>query len=161
MKLTKQQRQQLYDKYNGKCAYCGCELPSRWHADHIEPIQRTWEFTGKPWNSAIKYTGMENQHLDCIENMNPSCPECNMSKGCFTVEQFREELSLQTKRALRESKNMRFALKYNQIKLTPHPIIFYFERFSERFIAYQFSVEALESKKYMTKMECKNDKNEN
>lgn len=24
--LTKQQRQQVYNKYNGHCAYCGCEL---------------------------------------------------------------------------------------------------------------------------------------
>ena len=38
--LTKKQREQIFNKFGGKCAYCGCELPIRWHADHIEPIYR-------------------------------------------------------------------------------------------------------------------------
>ena len=41
MKLTKAQREQVRLKFGGKCAYCGCDLPERWHADHIEPIGRT------------------------------------------------------------------------------------------------------------------------
>ena len=36
MKLTKQQRQQLKDKYGGKCAYCGCDLADRWCTNPIK-----------------------------------------------------------------------------------------------------------------------------
>lgn len=42
MKLNKQQREQLKQKFGGLCAYCGDLLPDRWHADHIEPIVRNW-----------------------------------------------------------------------------------------------------------------------
>jgi len=33
-------RQKVYDKFNGRCAYCGCELKAGFHIDHIEPIRR-------------------------------------------------------------------------------------------------------------------------
>lgn len=35
MKLTKQQRAELRNKYDGRCAYCGDLLSDRWHADHF------------------------------------------------------------------------------------------------------------------------------
>lgn len=36
MALTKKQRAILREKFGGKCAYCGCELPEKgWHADHV------------------------------------------------------------------------------------------------------------------------------
>lgn len=70
MKLSKEKRETLFKKYKGKCAYCGCDLKKGWHADHIEPIVRDWINGGceKP----------ENHNL---ENMNPSCPSCNILKG--------------------------------------------------------------------------------
>ena len=41
MKLTKKQRQELYLKYDKKCAYCGSDLPIKgWHADHSFAILR-------------------------------------------------------------------------------------------------------------------------
>ncbi len=36
-KMTKTDRQKIFDKYGGKCAYCGCELQKGWHVDHVEP----------------------------------------------------------------------------------------------------------------------------
>lgn len=38
--MTKKQRQEVYDKFGGRCAYCGCELGKRWHADHLECLHR-------------------------------------------------------------------------------------------------------------------------
>lgn len=40
MKLTKKQRAELRDKFGGRCAYCGVDLPERWHADHYEAVKR-------------------------------------------------------------------------------------------------------------------------
>ena len=34
--MTKKERELIFNKYNGKCAYCGCELKKGWHIDHIE-----------------------------------------------------------------------------------------------------------------------------
>lgn len=70
-KLTKEQRQQIYDMFNGHCAYCGCEITlSEMQVDHIVPLRRG----GK----------------DEIENMYPSCRSCNHYKHTLTVEEFRE-----------------------------------------------------------------------
>ena len=132
MSLTKKQRAELFAKYDGKCAYCSCELPEKWHADHIEPVKREFEFVKKGSTYISRSTGiLENPHLDFVENMNPSCPECNHYKSSMPLESFRRELSKQVERAEKSSKNFRFALKYNQVKLTPQPIIFYFELYQK------------------------------
>ena len=39
-KFTKSERQQIYDMFNGHCAYCGCEITlKQMQADHIEPLE--------------------------------------------------------------------------------------------------------------------------
>ncbi|MFW8236293.1 HNH endonuclease, partial [Klebsiella pneumoniae] len=40
MALTKKQRAELRMKFGGRCAYCGCELGDKWHADHVEAVRR-------------------------------------------------------------------------------------------------------------------------
>ncbi len=40
MALTKKQRTELRMKFGGRCAYCGCELSDKWHADHVEAVRR-------------------------------------------------------------------------------------------------------------------------
>ena len=40
MALTKKQRAELRMKFGGRCAYCGCELGDKWHADHVQPVIR-------------------------------------------------------------------------------------------------------------------------
>ena len=30
--MTKKERELIFNKYNGKCAYCGCELKKGFHA---------------------------------------------------------------------------------------------------------------------------------
>lgn len=43
MRLKTKQRQALFEKYGGRCAYCGCDLPVKgWHADH--PVYRQSDF---------------------------------------------------------------------------------------------------------------------
>lgn len=134
MKLNKQQREALHAKFGGKCAYCGCELPKKWHADHIEPIYRKSKLVETKngyWVS--RNTGEFNKpQLDCIDNLNPSCPQCNKYKHTLTIDKFRKELELQTERLIKQSVNFRFALKYEQLQLTPKPIIFYFEKVAEK-----------------------------
>ena len=46
MNRTQKDRQILFNKYEGKCAYCGDDLKKGWHVDHIEPIEKKlarWE----------------------------------------------------------------------------------------------------------------------
>ena len=72
-------RKRVYQKYNGKCAYCGCDLEKGWHVDHIKP----------------KVIGGS----DSLENFNPSCKHCNTYKGGAGIEEYRTQL----KRMLNEN----------------------------------------------------------
>ena len=40
MALKKSERELVRMKYGGRCAYCGCELPKVWHADHFVACRR-------------------------------------------------------------------------------------------------------------------------
>lgn len=42
----KQVRQKVFDKYNGRCAYCGCDLTKSFHVDHFNPLMRGKKLAG-------------------------------------------------------------------------------------------------------------------
>jgi HNH endonuclease len=55
--ITKEQRTEMVDFFAQKCAYCETPLKSRWHADHLLPID------GGGFNN--------------VSNRVPACPRCN------------------------------------------------------------------------------------
>jgi len=112
-------RQAVWNKYSGRCAYCGDVIPFRsMQVDHIIP-------------KCSFHTGRVDYDVDDIRNLNPSCRFCNNWKLSYSVERFREELSKQVERGLEKSANLRMALRYNQVKLTPSDIVFHFEEVHE------------------------------
>jgi len=118
MALTKQQRQELHSKYNGKCAYCGCDITLKeMQADHIKPIYRNWE-DGE--------VNSDRRGIDDISNMNPSCAPCNRWKSVYTIEEFRKEISLQYERLLKISAGFRMIDRYGIISNKVEPVVFYF-----------------------------------
>lgn len=119
MKLTKQQRAELKQKFGGRCSYCGEVLNDRFHADHVKAIYR----------DKFCQHGMFKPHHDTIENLFPSCAPCNLFKMTYNIEQFRHELEMQTERAKRSSTNYRTALRFGAIIETQKPIVFYFETY--------------------------------
>ena len=65
--MTQTQRQQVFQKTGGHCAYCGCELPSKgWHLDHVKPVYRG-------------HDGVSPSHrgTDTVDNALPACARCN------------------------------------------------------------------------------------
>lgn len=120
MKLTKQQRQALHAKYNGRCAYCGDLLPDRWHADHIEPIVRNW------WNGTC-----EHPERNTLENFNPSCPPCNILKSSSDIESFRNYISGFIKSLNSYVNQYKFAKRYGLIEETNKKVEFYFEKYEQ------------------------------
>ena len=95
-KLIKEERQYLLNKYNQKCAYCGCDLNyESLTADHIIPLHKN---------------GTDN-----IENMNPACRSCNHYKSTYTTEQFREQIKAIPGRLMKSSATFRLAVKYGLI----------------------------------------------
>lgn len=125
--MTKNERQIVFDKYRGKCAYCGCELQKGWHVDHIEPKFRNWE------EQTLKGFNRE-RGKDVISNYNPSCPRCNKWKNTWSIEEFRREISLQLERLERDSAPFRMARDYGLIKTTDIEVKFYYETFLNHII---------------------------
>ncbi|MEG0922003.1 MAG: HNH endonuclease signature motif containing protein [Comamonas sp.] len=119
MALTKSQRAKLREKYDGRCAYCGCELGDKWHADHIEAIDRQW---WKPGSPAAK------PELDTLENMNPSCPPCNIDKHSMSLESWRGVMQRSNEVLVRDVSTFRRAVRYGLVTLNAEPIVFYFEK---------------------------------
>lgn len=118
--MTKKDRATVFNKYGGRCAYCGCELGKNFHVDHI----------AAHWHNYTDEQAQRhkiNKGADTIENMNPACPRCNRWKATFTIEGFRREISLQIERLNSYSANYRMAKDYGLLIENTKPVKFYFE----------------------------------
>lgn len=133
MAVSKSDRQKVFDKYGGHCAYCGCQLQKGWNVDHIEPIWHTW--SEESVENIAKITGGRlriKKGADSIKNYNPACPRCNKWKSTFSVEQFRIEISKQVDRLKRDSSNFRMALDYGLAAAINKPVTFFFETYQTK-----------------------------
>lgn len=108
-------REKVYSKFDGKCAYCGCELNGKFHIDHIEPIRR---------NSNGSCLNPKNESL---ENMNPSCPSCNIMKHSMTLEQYRKSIKNFVTNLNKYNNQYKFAKKYGLVTENNIEVKFYFE----------------------------------
>lgn len=130
MKLTKSQREAVRVMFSGLCAYCGNPLGERWHADHVEPVVRKWEFVreeGKP--TRTRSTGEAwYPERDHISNILPACAPCNIRKGGEPLESFRRgmERSIEVMRANHSA--YRHALRFGLIEEKPAKVVFHFEK---------------------------------
>lgn len=100
-------RQAVYDKYDGHCAYCGREITLKeMQVDHIQPARN----------------GGNNRH----ENLHPSCKRCNHYKRGYCLEGFRRLMSTLHERIEKQYID-KVAIDYGIITLKPWDGKFYFE----------------------------------
>lgn len=117
-RITKKERQAIYDKTNGHCAYCGCEIPFKgFNVDHVHCI--------KNYDYIEEFTGID---VHSISNMLPSCGSCNRYKSTFDLELFRKMLSGIPNRLKRDVSTYNIAVRYGMIEEHTEPIQFYFEK---------------------------------
>lgn len=113
--IPKEVRRQVYEKYNGHCAYCGCKLEYKdMQVDHLQSVYRA-EIEDKEANNSI-------------DNFMPSCRMCNFYKGTSTIDEFRKKILTFQDIYLPEHFNTRLALKYRMATLSSWDKEFYFER---------------------------------
>ena len=116
--MNKQLRQQVYQKFGGRCAYCGNPIDKRlMQVDHIVPVYRGQ----RGHKERIKQS-------ETIDDLNPACGRCNRYKATMSLDVFRREISKQVDRARAKSLNFRLAEDYGLIKPTGVEVVFYFER---------------------------------
>jgi 5-methylcytosine-specific restriction endonuclease McrA len=120
--VSKKIRNLVYDKCDGYCAYCGCELTiKQMQVDHIEPHWHTLS-EQQATKSGIKKGSNE------IDNLNPSCARCNKWKSTYSLEQFRKVVETSLDRLERDTPNFRLARDYGLLTTNKSPVIFYFEK---------------------------------
>ena len=102
-------RQKVYEKYNGHCAYCGKAIAIKdMQVDHI----------------LSKRNGGTND----IANLNPSCRLCNHYKRAADTEAFRNDLLGGLIKRLMKIYIFRVALDYGMITINGWDKKFYFEK---------------------------------
>lgn len=108
-KIDKETRNRVYEKYGGRCAYCGKEIALKnMQVDHLVPI----------------YLGGK----DDIGNYMPSCRSCNFRKATLSIDEFRKELIRQCDRLLKTFQ-CRQSMDYGLIERKNADIVFYFEKY--------------------------------
>lgn len=111
-------RQSVYDKFDGKCAYCGIPIKiSSFHVDHLEP-QRL---------EHLLYDVDNNR----FTNLMPSCYKCNRHKGGMRLETWRKEIERHSDMLLNNAQFER-ALRYGQVAITKKKVLFYFEKINRK-----------------------------
>jgi 5-methylcytosine-specific restriction endonuclease McrA len=117
MKLTQPQRAALRMKFGGRCAYCGCELTDKWHADHQKPVIR---FGNK----------MVNPDMDVLENLFTACHACNLHKHCSSLEDYRRIIDDGRREFLRSGKG-KALVRMGLVAMKDEPVVFWFEKYLE------------------------------
>lgn len=111
-RLTAEERQRVYEKFDGRCAYCGRKITIKeMQADHVVPL-----------------------HLggaDDISNLYPACRACNHYKSTYTVEKFRTIIQRAPTVLMKSSATYRNIARFGLIQHPENPNVrFYFERVS-------------------------------
>jgi hypothetical protein len=132
VRLSKAQREQVRMMFGGRCAYCGCELGDRWHADHIEPVMRRYRLQhveGDPRRSLrfVPTGEVWNESANRIDNFFPACVPCNIDKTVYPLEEWRQVLANRI-RTLNNTSCYRHAKRFGLVQETGAAIVFYFEK---------------------------------
>ena len=107
-RLSKLEREKVYQKCHGHCAYCGCVLDYKdMQVDHVKPFS----IGGS----------------DDITNMLPACRSCNHYKANLDLEQFRRYIYEIPLRLNRDNIPFQVGSRFGLIKYSNEPVKFYFE----------------------------------
>ena len=149
------QREIIFNKFGGKCAYCGEELQKGWHVDELLPCRRKYKRVEGHWkegklkhswrdvknlsedemaNRGFKWVeerlvadGYEHPERLHIDNQNPACASCNINKHSMDIESFREQIKGFMKHLNEVNTQYKIAKRYGLVKEEAKPVVFYFE----------------------------------
>ena len=112
--IKKSERLLTYQKFNGHCAYCGCEIKYEdMEVDHF-------------------ISHMSNMEEDNIDNYMPACHDCNHVKVDYTINQFKNaiqhcgEIHRARKKPIMAISD-RIAIKYGLTE-QDHEVTFFYEK---------------------------------
>ena len=121
--MNKDDRIEIFKKYNGRCAYCGTRIDYKeMQVDHLIP-KRLAEIGKVSWDV-----------VNNDNNLMPSCRKCNHYKRGNSLETFRTMIREIPKKLYRDNYIFKIGELYENIVADYNkPIKFYFEKIDERF----------------------------
>ncbi len=123
---SKRQREALRQKYDGKCAYCGGDLGKAMHADHLQPVVRiTRDPMGKPLPASECYYIRPERNV--VSNMMPACAPCNLHKGGYSLEGWRDIIQRSAAICRRGTSTFKVGERFGIISVSEKAVQFYFE----------------------------------
>lgn len=114
--MKKSLREEVYKKFNNRCAYCGKKIDYKdMQVDHYYPKRNP--------SYAKRYFNVD---VEDIKNLMPSCRRCNHYKRSYLPEDFRRLMKTLHKR-IEKDYISKVAIDYGIVNITPFDGIFYFE----------------------------------
>lgn len=151
--MKKADRQLIFDKYGGRCAYCGEPLVKGWHVDEIEPCRRNYEWRPGHWTKGGNhhmsedaltargskwiegrdvFVGYEHTERLHIDNQMPACASCDINKHSMSLEDFRSLIAGFMKHLNEINTQYKIAKRYGLVREDIKPVVFYFETFTNK-----------------------------
>lgn len=117
--IPKKLRMMLWNMYDHRCAYCGCELEYKdMQIDHVKSIYTNTDI----------HKNMTEEEAYSTNNLLPACRQCNFYKSSMDIETFRKRLTTTLMENLTKTFQYRLALKYGLIEEHIEPVTFYYEK---------------------------------
>ena len=116
-RVTKKDREKVYLKFDGRCAYCGNPMEFKeMNVDHHFPHRSPW---------LAKTYGCED--VDDISNLMPACRLCNHYKRALMPHTWKERVASLHKR-IENIFIVKIAIRYGIVKIAPFKGLFYYEK---------------------------------
>jgi hypothetical protein len=120
-KIPKSERQKVFEKYNGHCAYCGCEISfDDMQVDYLIPLR------------LAELGRVSTDKVMSFENYMPACRTCNHYKWGNSLEGFRKIVDRIPKKLIRDNCTYKAGIKYGVLEANKKPVKFYFEKSSSQ-----------------------------
>lgn len=109
-RITKADRLQVFNKYGGRCAYCGRGMEIKeMQVDHLIPLR--------------------SGGADNMENYMPACRRCNHYKRGSSLETFRRMIGKIPEKLQRDSYIFKVGVDYGFFEVWDRNVTFYFESY--------------------------------
>lgn len=122
-------RQTVFDKYKGRCGYCGEKL-NKMQIDHIIPQRNFKQDVHNKIHVPKFLEHLTESDLNHIDNLMPTCQSCNNYKHAMHLEDFRRTIE-DIPRKLKYQSIYKIGQRYGYTVNEDLKVKFYFETFNQ------------------------------
>ena len=127
--MNKKLREQVHNKYDGHCAYCGKPIAySEMQVDHIIPRAKKHLIKSRKMKNCF---GEVVSGINDFNNLMPTCRRCNHYKSSLSLKKFKKIWLGELHKRLKKIYIVKVALDYGIITIKPHDGQLHYEKIKE------------------------------